>query len=145
MQKFIFKLSSGIGLFYADSGFFDGKNRVFWRIGSKPFLWRILKTGEKARCRNVIEPLYLHDEKVEREGFTTGKLGNFRVFRPVRIVVFFVRFRATFVLPESLSDRRAAVTHALRAVSATPRCLRARRQPRAARGHCDAGAQPRGS
>ena len=30
--------SSGIGLFYADSGFFDGKNRVLWRIGSKPFL-----------------------------------------------------------------------------------------------------------
>ena len=30
--------SSGVGLFYADSGFFDGKNRVLWRIGSKPFL-----------------------------------------------------------------------------------------------------------
>ena len=43
--------NSGIGLFYADSGFFDGKNRVFWRIGSKPFLWGILKTGEKARCK----------------------------------------------------------------------------------------------
>ncbi len=28
--------NSGIGLFFADSGFFDGKNRVFWRIGSKP-------------------------------------------------------------------------------------------------------------
>ena len=47
---------SGIVLFYADCGFFDGKNRVFCRIGSKPFLRRILKPGEKARCRNVIEP-----------------------------------------------------------------------------------------
>jgi hypothetical protein len=27
------------------------------RIGSKPFLWWILKTREKARYRNVIEPL----------------------------------------------------------------------------------------
>jgi hypothetical protein len=54
--------------FYADSGFFDGKNRVFWRIGSKPFLWRILKTGEKARFRNVIEPLCIsHVKKVKRE------------------------------------------------------------------------------
>jgi hypothetical protein len=68
--------NSGIGLFYADPGFFDGKNRVFWRIGSKPFLWRILKTGQKARCRNVIEPLCISEnvieplcisEKVERE------------------------------------------------------------------------------
>ncbi len=33
-----------------------GKNRVFCRIGSKPFLWRILKPGETARCRNLIEP-----------------------------------------------------------------------------------------
>ena len=49
--------------FYADSGFFDGKNRVFWRIGSKPFLWRILKTGEKARFRNVIEPLCISHVK----------------------------------------------------------------------------------
>ena len=31
-------LNSGIGLFYANSGLFDGKNRFFWRIGSKPFL-----------------------------------------------------------------------------------------------------------
>jgi len=54
-RQFIF--NSGIGLFYAESGFFDGKNLDFWRIGSKPFLWRILKTGEKARFRNVIEPL----------------------------------------------------------------------------------------
>ena len=57
------RLNSGIGLFYAESGFFDGKNRVFWRIGSKPFLWRILKTGEKARFRNVIEPLCISHVK----------------------------------------------------------------------------------
>jgi hypothetical protein len=31
--------------------FFDGKNRVFCRIGSKPFLWRILKPGETAGPR----------------------------------------------------------------------------------------------
>ena len=49
--------NSDIGLFYAESGFFDGKNLDFWRIGSKPFLWRILKTGGKARFRNVIESL----------------------------------------------------------------------------------------
>ncbi len=49
--------NSDIGLFYAESGFFDGKNLDLWRIGSKPFLWRILKTGGKARFRNVIESL----------------------------------------------------------------------------------------
>jgi hypothetical protein len=49
--------NSSIGLFYADSGFFDGNIRFFCRIGSKPFLWWILKTWEKARYRNVIEPL----------------------------------------------------------------------------------------
>ena len=60
--------SSVIGLFYADSGFFDGKNLDFWRIGSKPFLWRILKTGEKARSRHVTEPLCISQrEKVKRE------------------------------------------------------------------------------
>ena len=60
--------NSGIGLFYAESGFFDGKNLDFWRIGSKPFLWRILKTGEKARSRHVTEPLCISPrEKVERE------------------------------------------------------------------------------
>jgi hypothetical protein len=59
--------NSGIGLFYADSGFFDGKNLDFWRIGSKPFLWRILKTGEKAICRHVTEPLCISQrEKVKR-------------------------------------------------------------------------------
>jgi hypothetical protein len=31
-------------LFYAESGFFDGNIRFFGRIGSKPFLWFILKT-----------------------------------------------------------------------------------------------------
>ena len=60
--------NSGIGLFYAESGFFDGKNLDFWRIGSKPFLWRILKTGEKAICRHVTEPLCISQrEKVKRE------------------------------------------------------------------------------
>ena len=59
--------NSGFDLFYADSGFFDGKNRVLWRIGSKPFLWRILKTGEKAICRHVTEPLCISQrEKVKR-------------------------------------------------------------------------------
>ncbi len=37
-----------LGSFMRSLGFFDGKNLDFWRIGSKPFLWRILKTGEKA-------------------------------------------------------------------------------------------------
>ncbi|MFN9687179.1 MAG: hypothetical protein ACK583_18175, partial [Cyanobacteriota bacterium] len=40
--------NSDIGLFYAESGFFDGKNLDFWRIGSNPFLCRILKTGGTA-------------------------------------------------------------------------------------------------
>ena len=60
--------NSGIELFYAESGFFDGKNLDFWQIGSKPFLWRILKTGEKAICRHVTEPLCISQrEKVKRE------------------------------------------------------------------------------
>ena len=40
-------------------GFFDGNIRFFCRIGSKPFLWWILKTWERARCRNVIETLWI--------------------------------------------------------------------------------------
>ena len=56
------------GLFYGDSGFFDGKNFDFWPIGSKPFLWRILKTGGKARFRNSNRTIVnLPREKVERE------------------------------------------------------------------------------
>jgi len=34
-----------------ESVFFDGKNLDFCRIGSKPFLWRILKTGERPKFR----------------------------------------------------------------------------------------------
>jgi hypothetical protein len=68
LHSYLNSPNSGIGLFYAESGFFDGKNLDFWRIGSKPFLWRILKTGEKAICRHVTEPLCISQrEKVKRE------------------------------------------------------------------------------
>ncbi len=40
-------------VFYAESGFFDGKNLDFWRIGSKPFLWRILKTGKRRYALHI--------------------------------------------------------------------------------------------
>jgi hypothetical protein len=46
--------NSGIVLFYTDSGFFDGKNRGFGRIGSKPFLWtsnKSLTASVRARMR----------------------------------------------------------------------------------------------
>ena len=51
---FIFKLPEV--RYWALLHFFDGNIRIFCRIGSNPFLWWILKTWEKARYRNVIEP-----------------------------------------------------------------------------------------
>ena len=97
LAKHLMGTDTGIGLLSADSGFFDGNIRVSCRIGSKPFLWWILKTCEKARYRNVIEQLC-----ISRVRFGAHLVYNFPgAYHPVPTTTTGGRHRVTVtVLPQ---------------------------------------------
>ena len=134
---FIFKLPEV--RYWALLHFFDGNIRIFCRIGSNPFLWWILKTWEKARYRNVIEPFpvrfscrmscasiscAISAKRPNRFIFTSARnlVWNFvresRVeFRPESRIVPFVLAHATFRANQHLPPFPARTSHAL-----LPRC-----------------------
>ena len=92
----------------------------FCRIGSKPFLWWILKTWEKARNRNVIEPFCI---SLVRFGFIRDLVWNFG--RKNESLRFYLQFLpstfATFPVPHfprataTLPQPGIALPHALQA------------------------------